>query len=90
MVAIGTIVYFLLPIIIAGPRNEDEPETETASHDKPHMQLLLLASADDNRPASSSFDANNTKPIQLQQDVHIRFEAADHRNAECKGIQGKS
>jgi hypothetical protein len=82
LVAAGVIVYFSAPSIILGPRNEDAPETDTSSHDRPRMKLLLLENADDNSPAIVGFDANNTKPIQLQQDAHIRFEAADHRNAE--------
>jgi hypothetical protein len=54
-----------------------------ASSDKaPKMLLVLLKGAEDSSEAVAQYEANNTEPIQLATNAHIRFDSPDYRTAE--------
>lgn len=86
LVAVGALVYFLAPGIVTGrpvPNIADEPANNTRiAGEPPTMYLLLLETAEDVSPSVASYEANNTAPIQLRPDAHIRFESPDHRTPE--------
>jgi hypothetical protein len=88
--AIGAIAYFAAPGFFNGinGRPPDDDETNTAS-DGPVMQLFVLAGDEDNSPSIATYDANNTQPIQLEQDQHIRFDSPETRTAEGMRVTAK-
>lgn len=96
LVALGAIVYFLAPGIITGiipiPNRVEETDNDMiiASPSVPRMQLLLLESADDNAPVVARYDANNTEPIELASNAHIKFDSADYRTAEGMTITARN
>jgi hypothetical protein len=90
VVVIGAIVYFLAPGILGGsippPVNggDDNNNTTTVASpgEAPKMLLVLLEGPEDASTAVAQYEANNTKPIQLAGNAHIRFDSPDYRTAE--------
>lgn len=86
LVVVGAIVYFLAPGVLRGipfsPDREDNNTTTIASPGAPRMHLLLLEGPEDGSAAVASYEANNTEPIQLASNAHIRFDSPDYRTAE--------
>lgn len=95
LVAIGAIVYFLVPgvlVDILHPMNSGDDGNNTttiASPGAPRMQLLLLEGPEDGSTAAASYEANNTEPIQLASNARISFDSPDYRTDEgMRSLQG--
>lgn len=48
----------------------------------PTMLLIILQGNEDSSEAVAQYGANNTEPIQLASNAHIRFDSPDQRTAE--------
>jgi hypothetical protein len=83
------IVFLLAPGITGGifppvGDGDDTNNTTTvaSSGQAPKMLILLLKGAEDSSEAVTQYEANNTQPIQLAGNAHVRFESPDYRTAE--------
>lgn len=92
-VVIAGIVFFLAPGILGGifPPLVDGDDTNNttavaSSGEAPKMLLVLLKGAEDSSEAVAQYEANNTEPIQLASDAHIRFDSSDYRTAESMKV----
>ncbi|HEX2013837.1 MAG TPA: hypothetical protein VLA68_01295, partial [Nitrososphaera sp.] len=85
-VLIAGIVFLLAPGSIFPPVTDGDDTNNTttvaSSGEAPKMLLLLLKGVEDSSEAVAQYEANNTEPIQLATNTHIRFESSDYRTAE--------
>jgi hypothetical protein len=90
VVAIGAIVYLLVPGALGGSninpsqdRNNNSTTTVASPQgEAPRMLLVLLQGAEDASTAAAQYEANNTEPIRLASNAHVRFDSPDYRTAE--------
>lgn len=84
--AIGAIVVagilFLLAPTIVPPRVDVDDTTKIASPESPELLLVVLQGDEDSSSAVAQYEANNTEPIQLGSNAHVRFDSSDYRTAE--------
>lgn len=94
VIAIGAIVYFVAPGILSLPTNggpvdggnSNNTTTVASPSEAPEMFLMLLEGPEDASPAVAQYGANNTEPIQLSDNAHIRFDSPDYRTAESMTV----
>jgi hypothetical protein len=85
-VVIAGIILLLVPGIFDGifPSRVDGDETNntTSVAEAPKMLLVVLQSDEDSSDPVAQYEANNTEPIQIASNAHVRFDSPDHRTAE--------
>ena len=88
VVVIG-IVFMLAPGIASGifpslVNGDDTNNTTTVASpgEAPKMLLVVLQGDEDSSSAVAQYEANNTEPIQLASNAHVRFDSSDYRTAE--------
>jgi hypothetical protein len=91
VIVICAAVYFLAPGIFGSPSpppagGDGNGNPTTTASEAPRMLLMLLESAEDASPAVAQYEANNTEPIQLASNAHIRFDSPDYRTAESMRV----
>lgn len=86
---ITVVVFLVAPGITGGSFpsagygvNTNNTTTVASSGEAPKMLLLLLKGAEDSSDAVAQYEANNTQPIQLASNAHIRFDSSDYRTPE--------
>lgn len=81
---IAGMAYFLAPGMVFPPQADGNDNTTIASPggEPPEMLLVLLEGQEDASNAVAQYEANNTEPIQLTSNAHVRFDSADYRTAE--------
>jgi hypothetical protein len=91
VVVIGAIIYLLVPGALGGSiipsqnsKNDDNNGTSTVASpgEAPKMLLVELQGAEDASTAAAQYEANNTEPIRLASNAHVRFDSPDYRTAE--------
>jgi hypothetical protein len=89
VIVITGIIFLLTPSILenifpfpAGGDNTNNTTTVASSGEAPKMLLVLLQGAEDSSKSVAQYESNNTEPIQLASNAHIRFESSDYRTAE--------
>jgi len=97
VIVIGAAVYFLVPGIFGSPApppanggdgngNINDGNQTTTAGEAPKMLLLLLEGPEDDSPPVAQYEANNTEPIQLADNAHIKFDSPDYRTAESMRV----
>lgn len=80
VVVVAGIVFLLATNIVGG--NTNNTTTVASSGKAPKMLLVLLQGAEDGSEAAARYEANNTEPIHLASNAHVRFDSSDYRTAE--------
>lgn len=62
--------------------NSNSTKTNIASSEIPKLMLVVLQGDEDSSSATAQYEENNTEPIQLARNGHIRFDSPDYRTAE--------
>jgi hypothetical protein len=62
--------------------NSNSTKINVASSEIPKMMLVVLQGDEDSSSAAVWYEENNTEPIQLARNDHIRFDSPGHRTAE--------
>lgn len=62
--------------------NSNNMTTVASSGEAPKLLLILLQGDEDSSDAIAQYEANNTEPIQLASNAHIRFDSPDYRTVE--------
>jgi hypothetical protein len=90
---IAGIVFLFAPGVIGGvppPQvdgdNTNNTTTVASSGEAPEMLLLLLRGPEDASEGIAQYEANNTEPIQLASNAHVRFDSPDYRVAESMQV----
>ena len=94
VVVIGVIIYLLSLGITGGnsvssqvdSKNNTTTSVASPPSSAPRMLLVLLQSAEDSSTAAAQYEANNTEPIRLAGNSHIRFDSPDYRTAESMRV----
>ena len=88
VVVIG-VVFLLAPGVVGGifPSLADGDDTNNTTtvaspEEAPKMLLVVLQGDEDSSSAVAQYEANNTEPIQLASNAHVRFDSSDFRTAE--------
>jgi hypothetical protein len=89
VVVVAGIVFLLAPGIVGGifpplADGDDTNNTTTVAspEEAPKMLLVVLQGDEDSSSPVAQYEANNTEPIQLASNAHVRFDSSDYRTAE--------
>jgi hypothetical protein len=89
VVVVAGIVFMLAPGIVGGifPSLADGDDTNNTTtvaspEEAPKMLLVVLQGDEDSSSPVAQYEANNTEPIQLASNAHVRFDSSDYRTAE--------
>jgi len=91
VVAGGIILFLFVPGTLGGlfPKASNvQNNTTIATNDResPKMVLIVLKGNEDSSEAVAQYEANDTQPIQMISNEHIRFDSPDYRTAESMRV----
>jgi hypothetical protein len=93
VVAGGVVLFLFSPGTLGGlfPAKDKAPDiknntTIATSKEPPRMILVVLQGNEDSSKAVAQYDANNTQPIQVSSNEHIRFDSPNYRTAESMKV----
>ncbi len=92
VVAGGIILFLFAPGVLGGlfPASKapdvQNNTTIASGKESPKMVLIVLRGDEDSSNAMTQYDADNSQPIQLVSNEHIRFDSPDYRTAESMKV----
>jgi hypothetical protein len=89
----GVVLFLFSPDTLGGlfPATDKAPDiknntTIATNKEPPTMILVVLQGNEDSSKAVAQYDANNTQPIQVSSNEHIRFDSPNYRTAESMKV----
>ena len=76
----------LFPAPDKTPDVKNNTTIATTSKEPPKMILVVLQGNEDSSKPVAQYDANNTQPIRISNNEHIRFDSPDYRTAESMKV----
>jgi hypothetical protein len=76
----------LFPAIDKSQDVKNNTTIATTSKEPPKIILVVLQGNEDSSKAVAQYDADNTQPIQVSSNEHIRFDSPNYRTAESMKV----